>query len=49
MTAALLDSGDGVTHCIPITDGYIQKHQVKRINMAGRHVTSHLTKLLLLR
>lgn len=49
MTAALLDSGDGVTHCIPISEGYIQQAFIERINLAGRHVTQYLTKLLLLR
>ena len=49
MTAALLDSGDGVTHCIPISDGFIQQAFIERINLAGRHVTQYLTKLLLLR
>lgn len=24
--AMLLDSGDGVTHCIPVFDGIIMKH-----------------------
>jgi len=45
----VLDSGDGVTHCIPIVDGNILKPQIERINLAGRHVTHHLVKLLLLR
>jgi actin-related protein 2 len=49
MTATLLDSGDGVTHCIPISEGYIQQSHIERMNLAGRHVTSYLTKLLLLR
>eukprot|EP00330_Aristerostoma_sp_ATCC50986_P000497 CAMPEP_0114580486 /NCGR_PEP_ID=MMETSP0125-20121206/4761_1 /TAXON_ID=485358 ORGANISM="Aristerostoma sp., Strain ATCC 50986" /NCGR_SAMPLE_ID=MMETSP0125 /ASSEMBLY_ACC=CAM_ASM_000245 /LENGTH=301 /DNA_ID=CAMNT_0001772075 /DNA_START=47 /DNA_END=952 /DNA_ORIENTATION=+ len=48
-SAAVLDSGDGVTHCIPIYDGKILKHQVERINIAGRHVTNYLVKLLLMR
>lgn len=26
MSAMLLDSGDGVTHCIPVYDGHIMKH-----------------------
>jgi actin-related protein len=25
-SAMLLDSGDGVTHCIPVYDGIIMKH-----------------------
>jgi actin-related protein 2 len=48
-TATLLDSGDGVTHCIPIYDGIPFTEGVQRINVAGRHVTTHLTKLLFFR
>jgi len=49
LSATVLDSGDGVTHCIPIIDGRVFKAQIERLNLAGRHVTQYLTKLLLLR
>jgi actin-related protein 2 len=49
MTAALLDSGDGVTHCIPVVDGYVLKHLITRMNIAGRHITTYLTKLMLMK
>ena len=42
----ILDSGDGVTHCIPIVDGYILHHNIMRLDIAGRHITEYLTKLL---
>jgi actin-related protein 2 len=48
-TGAVLDSGDGVTHVIPVYEGLIQTNQIKRLNVAGRHVTQYLTKLLMLR
>ena len=46
MTAMLLDSGDGVTHCIPVFDGNVIVSSFERLEIAGRHVTSHLLKLL---
>jgi len=46
MSAMLLDSGDGVTHCIPVCDGNIMKHSFERLDIAGRHVTNQLIKLL---
>jgi len=49
MTSILLDSGDGVTHCIPVFEGFVQKTHIGRINIAGRHITNHLIKLLFLR
>ena len=42
----ILDSGDGVSHTIPISNGYIQHHNIKRLNIAGRHITDYLTRLL---
>jgi len=46
MTSILLDSGDGVTHCIPVFEGFVQKTHIGRINIAGRHITNYLIKLL---
>jgi actin-related protein len=49
MTALLLDAGDGVTHCIPVVEGFLMEHNALRLNIAGRHVTDHLVKLLFMR
>ncbi|CAM6000193.1 unnamed protein product [Sphagnum balticum] len=46
MTAMLLDSGDGVTHCIPVFEGSLIKSAFERLEIAGRHVTNHFIKLL---
>lgn len=48
-TAMLLDSGDGVTHCIPVFDGNIMVHSFERLDLAGRHITNQLVKLLHMR
>ena len=45
----VLDSGDGVSHCIPIFANKILHHQIKRLNIAGRHVTDYLIRLLQLK
>jgi len=48
-TGIVLDSGDGVTHCIPIYSHHILHHQIKRSNIAGRHITDYLIRLLQLK
>ncbi|CAD8149657.1 unnamed protein product [Paramecium octaurelia] len=45
-TALLLDAGDGVTHCMPVYDGFCLNQGAQRMNIAGRHVTDQLVKLL---
>jgi actin-related protein 2 len=45
-TGVILDSGDGVTHVIPIYKNYLLTHQIKRLDIAGRHITNYLTRLL---
>jgi actin-related protein 2 len=45
----VLDSGDGVTHVIPIFSNTILHHQIKRLNIAGRHITDYLIRLLQLK
>lgn len=45
-TGLVFDSGDGVSHCIPIFSSNILHHNIKRLNVAGRHITEYLIRLL---
>jgi centractin len=45
-TGVVLDAGDGVSHAVPVYEGFALQHSIMRVDVAGRDVTRFLQLLL---
>jgi len=46
LTGTVIDSGDGVTHVIPVAEGYVIGSSIKHIPLAGRDITAFVQQLM---
>ncbi|KAH7089391.1 actin binding protein [Auriculariales sp. MPI-PUGE-AT-0066] len=46
LTGTVVDSGDGVTHVIPVAEGYVIGSAIKHIPIAGRDISQFVLNLL---
>mmetsp|Transcript_3155 Transcript_3155/g.5549 ORF Transcript_3155/g.5549 Transcript_3155/m.5549 type:complete len:436 (-) Transcript_3155:51-1358(-) len=46
LTGMVVDSGDGLTHIIPVADGYVIGSCIQELPLGGRHVTEFISNML---
>ena len=46
LTGIVVDSGDGVTHIVPICDGFVLGSNIKHIPIAGRKITKFIEQMI---
>lgn len=46
LTGTVVDAGDGVTHVIPVADGYVIGSCIKHIPLAGRDITNFIQSIM---
>lgn len=42
----MLDAGDGVSHAVPVYEGFAMPSSIQRIDVAGRDITEYMQLLL---
>lgn len=42
----VFESGEGITTCVPVVDGYVISHGIQRLDIGGRDINEYMMELL---
>ena len=42
----VLESGEGISTCVPVVEGFVLSHAIQRLDVGGRDVNEYLMELL---
>ena len=46
LTGVVVDAGDGCTHVVPVSDGYVVGSAIKSLPIAGKDITKFVQQLM---
>ena len=49
LSGMVIDCGESISQVVPVFEGFVPNHLVKRFSISGRHITKYLSSLLQLR
>lgn len=42
----VLETGEGISTCVPVVEGYVISHAIQRMDIGGRDINEYLMELL---
>jgi actin, other eukaryote len=46
LSGLVLESGEGISTCVPVAEGFVLSHAIQRLDIGGRDINEYLMELL---